>query len=75
MITATVGLGAVLALAIVVSGPPFEISIGVANVVAAVAGCVLLALAFGGIALAVGAGRGAVRSPSASRRVSRQART
>ena len=58
MITATVGLGAVLALAIVVTGPPFEISIGVANVVAAVAGCVLLALAFGGIALAVGAGTG-----------------
>lgn len=58
MFTATVGLGAVLALAIVVTGPPFEISIGVANVLAAVAGCVLLALAFGGIALAVGAGTG-----------------
>ena len=58
MIAATAGLGAVLALAIVVTGPPFEISIGVANVVAAVAGCVLLALAFGGIALAVGAGTG-----------------
>jgi ABC-2 type transport system permease protein len=58
MVVATAGLGAVLALAIVVTGPPFEISVGVANVEAAVAGCVLLALAFGGIALAVGGGTG-----------------
>jgi ABC-2 type transport system permease protein len=58
MVVATAGLGAVLALAIVVTGPPFEISVGVANVVAAVAGCVLLALAFGGVALAIGAGTG-----------------
>src|SRR6476660_9784051 len=36
MVVATAGLGAVLALAIVVTGPPFEISVGVANVVAAV---------------------------------------
>jgi ABC-2 type transport system permease protein len=58
MVVATAGLGAVLALAIVVTGPPFEISVGVANVVAAVAGCVLLALAYGGVALAIGAGTG-----------------
>jgi ABC-2 type transport system permease protein len=43
MVVATAGLGAV---------------VGVANVEAAVAGCVLLALAFGGIALAVGGGTG-----------------
>jgi ABC-2 type transport system permease protein len=58
MLCATAVLGAVLALAIVVTGPPFEISVGVANVVAAAADCVLLALAFGGVALAVGAGTG-----------------
>lgn len=58
MIAATAGLGAVLALAIVVTGPPFDITVGVASVVAAAADCVLLALAFGGVALAVGAGTG-----------------
>jgi ABC-2 type transport system permease protein len=58
MVAATAGLGAVLALAIVVTGPLFEISVGVANVVAAAVDCVLLALAFGGVALAVGAGTG-----------------
>lgn len=58
MIVATVGLGAVLALAIVVTGPPFDLAVSVANVVAAAAACVLLALAFGAIALAVGAGTG-----------------
>jgi ABC-2 type transport system permease protein len=58
MFAATAGLGAVLALAIGVTGPPFDITVGVANVVAAVADCVLLALAFGGIALAVGSGTG-----------------
>jgi ABC-2 type transport system permease protein len=58
MVAATAGLGAVLALAIVVTGPLFEISVGDANVVAAAVDCVLLALAFGGVALAVGAGTG-----------------
>jgi beta-exotoxin I transport system permease protein len=58
MLAATVGLGLVLALAIVVSGPPFEIAVSTANVAAAVADCVLLAIAFGAIALAVGAGTG-----------------
>ena len=58
MIAATAGLGAVLALAIAVTGPPFDVSVSVANVVAAATDCVLLALAFGGIALAVGAGTG-----------------
>ena len=58
MIAATVGLGVVLALAIAVTGPPFEVSISVANVVAAVTNCVLLALAFGSVALALGAATG-----------------
>jgi ABC-2 type transport system permease protein len=58
MIVATAGLGAVLGLAIVVTGPPFDITVSVANVVAAAADCVLLALTFGGVALAVGAGTG-----------------
>ena len=58
MLAATVGLGVVLALAITVSGPPFEIAVSTANIAAAVADCVLLATAFGAIALAVGAGTG-----------------
>ena len=58
MIAATIGLGVVLALAIAVTGPPFEVSISVANVVAAVTNCVLLALAFGSVALALGAATG-----------------
>jgi ABC-2 type transport system permease protein len=58
MIASTAGLGAMLALAIVVTGPPFDISVGVANVVSAAADCVLLALAFGAVALALGAGTG-----------------
>jgi ABC-2 type transport system permease protein len=58
MIAATAGLGVVVALAIGVTGPPFDITVGVANVVAAVADCVLLALAFGSIALAVGSSTG-----------------
>jgi ABC-2 type transport system permease protein len=58
MLAATVGLGVVLALAIVASGPPFVLSVSATHVAAAVADCVLLALAFGAIALAVGAGTG-----------------
>jgi ABC-2 type transport system permease protein len=58
MLAATVGLGLVLALAITVSGPPFEIAVSTANIAAGVADCVLLATAFGAIALAVGAGTG-----------------
>jgi ABC-2 type transport system permease protein len=58
MIVATTGLGAVLALAIAVTGPPFEVSVSVANIAAAAANCVLLALAFGALALLVGAGTG-----------------
>jgi ABC-2 type transport system permease protein len=53
MLAATVGLGVVLALAIALSGPPFEIAVSTANIVAAVGDCVLLS-----IALAVGAGTG-----------------
>ena len=52
------GLGAVLALAIAVTGPPFDVSVSVANIAAAAANCVLLALAFGALALLVGAGTG-----------------
>jgi ABC-2 type transport system permease protein len=58
MILATTGLGAVLALAIAVTGPPFDVSVSVANIAAAAANCVLLALAFGALALLVGAGTG-----------------
>jgi ABC-2 type transport system permease protein len=58
MLLATAGLGLVLWIALAVSGPPFEVSVGVANLAAAVAGCVLLAWAFGSIALAVGAATG-----------------
>jgi ABC-2 type transport system permease protein len=58
MLVATTGLGAVLALAIAATGPPFDVSVSVSNIVAAVANCVLLALAFGAVALLVGAGTG-----------------
>jgi ABC-2 type transport system permease protein len=58
MLAATVGLGVVLALAIALSGPPFEIAVSTANIAAAVGDCVLLSIAFGSIALAVGAGTG-----------------
>lgn len=58
MVMATGGLGAVLASAIAVTGPPFDVSVPVAHVAAAVADCVLLALAFGAVALLVGAATG-----------------
>lgn len=58
MLVTAGGLGVVLALAIVASGPPFELTVSTANVAAAVADCVLLAVAFGAIALAVGAATG-----------------
>ena len=58
MVAASAGLGALLGLAIVLTGPPFDISVGITNVAAAAADCVLLAVAFGGAALAVGAGTG-----------------
>src|SRR4029453_2095506 len=45
MLAATVGLGVVLALAIAVSGPPFEIAVSTANIAAAVGGCGLLSIA------------------------------
>jgi ABC-2 type transport system permease protein len=58
MLVMAAGLGVVLAIAIAASGPPFELTVSIANVASAVADCVLLAIAFGAIALAVGAGTG-----------------
>lgn len=58
MLLATAGLGLVLWIALVVTGPPFEIRVPVINLAAAVANTVLLAWALGAVALAVGAGTG-----------------
>lgn len=58
MLTTTVMLGVVLWVAIAVTGPAFEVDVGAVALAAAVANTVLIALVFGGIALAVGAASG-----------------
>ncbi|HSJ51395.1 MAG TPA: ABC transporter permease subunit [Actinomycetota bacterium] len=58
MVAALAGLCVVIWLALVVTGPPFDVSVGPGTLAAGVANAFLLALAFGGIALAVGAGTG-----------------
>ena len=54
----TAALGVVLWGVLAITGPAFEITVGVGRLAAAVADCFLLAAAFGGLALAVGAGTG-----------------
>ena len=51
-------LALMLWLSVPLTGPPFELRVDLGNLVAAVLMCYLLAMAFGGIALAVGAGSG-----------------
>ena len=58
MLVATAALSTVLWVAIALTGPPFEVSLDLGRLAAAVVDCFLLAAAFGGIALAVGAGTG-----------------
>jgi ABC-2 type transport system permease protein len=58
MLVAIAALSIVLLLAIALTGPPFEVSIPIGRLLSAVAACLLLASAFGGVALAVGAGTG-----------------
>jgi ABC-2 type transport system permease protein len=58
MLAATATLGLVLWIAIAVTGPAFEVRVGAAPLAAAVTNAVLIALVFGGIALAVGTASG-----------------
>lgn len=51
-------LALMLWLSVPLIGPPFELRVDLGNLAAAVLMCYLLAMAFGGIALAVGAGSG-----------------
>jgi ABC-2 type transport system permease protein len=58
ILAATAVLCTVLWATIAVTGPPFEVSTDLGRLAAAAFDCFLLATAFGGIALAVGAGSG-----------------
>lgn len=54
MVVATVGVGVVMWVAIVLVGPPFGLRVGLVNLAAAVVGAVLVAIGFGTWALALG---------------------
>ncbi len=73
MLLATSGLVLVMWIALVVTRPLFEISIPVTDLTAVVPNTVLLASAFGAVALAVGAATGS-RSVATGRRAARRSR-
>ncbi len=56
--TSIVSLAALAAVTIVVTGPPFDLSVPLADLLAACAMLALVGLSFGGVALAVGAATG-----------------
>jgi ABC-2 type transport system permease protein len=58
MLVGTVALGVVLLTALALLGPPFDLTPGIGHLASAVAATVLLATAFGAVALAVGAATG-----------------
>ena len=58
IVVSTLGIGALLWAAIVVFGPPFDLHVAAADVAAATFAAVLLAVAFGAIALFLGCWRG-----------------
>jgi ABC-2 type transport system permease protein len=58
MLAGGAGLALMLWLAVPLTGPPFDLRVDLGNLTAAVVMCYLLAMAFGAIALAVGAATG-----------------